>query len=851
MAGLGGIVRNRCLSVTYVILSAVLLMFAGAVQAQWTPGGNSTTTDISRTGKVGVMTTGTPSSQFHVFTATDKDGIAVDGSNNPAINFRSSGSIKGYLGLATAANAFFTGSVANDLILRSEGGKIHIGQGSGAPTMTMSGSNVGLGTTSPGYPLHIKLTNTDPSGGSSQSVNGAYQSASEIDLIIKPSAAQGSDSIREGLVSWLKVDPTSTYAVNEIRGSESDAENYGSGAVNLIRGAMGWAYNASASASVSSIVGSSAYAESDGGTVSSLINLHSWSGVYGGTVTNQYGASVQTGNPGGTVTNQYGAFIGMSGNATNRYALYLRTNGGTFTNDYGIYQEDAISRNYFAGPVSVGGSTGGAYNLNVFGTAAITTGPDELNPRFVVYDDSWNASYVTYGTDTVTRYKSTGPFMWKSVPTQGTRMTAAGTQTMILDQGGNLWAAGQIQAAGAGFVFPDGTIQRTAATSAGTTSVATNVSSGAFGANTGGGNYSFPGAVAIGTATQAGIFNVVGGPNQWAQFTRNGKLMYVNANYSDANQYGYLGMRNGDNMGLALSSSDSHPEYMFINTAGQVGIGTTIPATTLDLGGGTDYTDTNPAWQFYASSAKKLQIRDVNQAVVNLVSDADTAGAVLGTIAFSRSNGQIDAHRNVAAIRAIQTQTGALAGGQLQFFTKPAGTGTTSPTMVIDDTARVGIGLTNPAYTLDVNGTIHATNIIGASYQDVAEWVPAGESLEPGTVVVLDHSHRNQVLASKAAYDTGVAGVVSAQPGIILGTGAPDKAQVATTGRVKVKVDATRAPVRIGDLLVTSDVSGTAMRSVPVEVAGIQMHRPGTIIGKALEPLDSGIGEVLVLLSLQ
>jgi hypothetical protein len=93
--------------------------------------------------------------------------------------------------------------------------------------------------------------------------------------------------------------------------------------------------------------------------------------------------------------------------------------------------------------------------------------------------------------------------------------------------------------------------------------------------------------------------------------------------------------------------------------------------------------------------------------------------------------------------------------------------------------------------------------------------------------------------------------VVSAQPGIILGIGAPDKAQVATTGRVKVRVDATRAPVRIGDLLVTSDVAGTAMRSVPVDVAGIQMHRPGTIIGKALEPLDSGVGEILVLLSLQ
>ncbi len=67
----------------------------------------------------------------------------------------------------------------------------------------------------------------------------------------------------------------------------------------------------------------------------------------------------------------------------------------------------------------------------------------------------------------------------------------------------------------------------------------------------------------------------------------------------------------------------------------------------------------------------------------------------------------------------------------------------------------------------------------------------------------------------------------------------------------KVKVDASQSPVRIGDLLVTSDKEGMAMRSEPVDLGGIRLHRPGTIIGKALEPLDAGEGEVLVLLVLQ
>jgi hypothetical protein len=101
------------------------------------------------------------------------------------------------------------------------------------------------------------------------------------------------------------------------------------------------------------------------------------------------------------------------------------------------------------------------------------------------------------------------------------------------------------------------------------------------------------------------------------------------------------------------------------------------------------------------------------------------------------------------------------------------------------------------------------------------------------------------------AYDTHVAGVVSGSPGIVLGEVGENKVKVATTGRVKVRVDATRAAIRIGDLLVTGDKEGTAMRSDPVNFGGIEMHRPGTLIGKALEPLDEGEGEILVLLSLQ
>jgi len=106
-------------------------------------------------------------------------------------------------------------------------------------------------------------------------------------------------------------------------------------------------------------------------------------------------------------------------------------------------------------------------------------------------------------------------------------------------------------------------------------------------------------------------------------------------------------------------------------------------------------------------------------------------------------------------------------------------------------------------------------------------------------------------MPSTHAYDTAVAGVISANPGLVLGVESDSKAQVATTGRVKVRVDATKGAIVIGDLLVTGDKPGTAIKSQPIDVGGVAIHRPGTVIGKALQPLPAGEGEILVLLSLQ
>lgn len=68
---------------------------------------------------------------------------------------------------------------------------------------------------------------------------------------------------------------------------------------------------------------------------------------------------------------------------------------------------------------------------------------------------------------------------------------------------------------------------------------------------------------------------------------------------------------------------------------------------------------------------------------------------------------------------------------------------------------------------------------------------------------------------------------------------------LALVGRVPCKVDASYGAIAVGDTLTTSPTPGHAMLcSDPLACAG-------AIIGKALEPLEGGIGEILVLVNLQ
>ena len=202
----------------------------------------------------------------------------------------------------------------------------------------------------------------------------------------------------------------------------------------------------------------------------------------------------------------------------------------------------------------------------------------------------------------------------------------------------------------------------------------------------------------------------------------------------------------------------------------------------------------------------------------------------------------------------------------------------------------------------DAEGNLYARSVRPA-YGELAGFLPSSESVEAGDVVVIGPAHPGRILRGRREADEAVVGIVSGEPGLVLGSraesyggaggasnsreerggstspgtegghtldGEPgaagadaivsmrdasrssariarpawtDRAPVALSGIVPCKVDADFGAIRVGDLLTVSSTPGHAMRSVD--------NAPGTILGKALESLDSGKGVIRVLVMLR
>jgi hypothetical protein len=148
-----------------------------------------------------------------------------------------------------------------------------------------------------------------------------------------------------------------------------------------------------------------------------------------------------------------------------------------------------------------------------------------------------------------------------------------------------------------------------------------------------------------------------------------------------------------------------------------------------------------------------------------------------------------------------------------------------------------------PNLWLDAQNTVIIKKGFVSRGMDIAERFKALDKLVPGDVVVLDDK-------SKAAKrcelegDARVVGVVSGDPAFILGTD-EEQIPIALCGRVPCKVDANFAPIDVGDLLTTSKTRGYAQKVINGK------NLPGAVIGKALESIDRGKGEIMILVFMQ
>jgi hypothetical protein len=145
----------------------------------------------------------------------------------------------------------------------------------------------------------------------------------------------------------------------------------------------------------------------------------------------------------------------------------------------------------------------------------------------------------------------------------------------------------------------------------------------------------------------------------------------------------------------------------------------------------------------------------------------------------------------------------------------------------------VGIGTTSPREKLEVVGNIKLSGVIQQNSGDLAEKMAlsrialTGELRpEPGDVVSIGFD--GGVRKASGASSTMVVGIVSTSPAHLLKDNLNDAVAIALSGVVPCKVSDQNGLVRPGDLLVSSDRPGYAMKA-PADPL------PGSVIGKALQ----------------
>jgi hypothetical protein len=190
--------------------------------------------------------------------------------------------------------------------------------------------------------------------------------------------------------------------------------------------------------------------------------------------------------------------------------------------------------------------------------------------------------------------------------------------------------------------------------------------------------------------------------------------------------------------------------------------------------------------------------------------------------------------------------------------------------LIINENGNVGIGDINPTAKLHIDGNIKAilnnlsedygmnwNHVTGEIGYDLAEVMWVGEDVSEGDVVSVSSSGR-KLIKSNSSYEKSLIGIVSntsnprAYP--ILQLGDIDQMEglhpgrkykyICLAGQVEVKVNLENGEIKPGDWITSSSIPGEGMKAI----------NSGNVIGKALEGIYNDKGQVkktiLVLVSL-